>query len=161
MALDDFKTDGPRTYKKNGSNSVGFSSESIHLVNGIDDQQHEFLRIHETHTVMKTPESMNVSLPNDGPYFICSECGKVSETFEGMVKSDLVDFKEKDWVDDALEYIIEEFNNISESKYYDGGLEDIVVEKDNDNSSNSSTTSTSSSSKTEEEFDSGLDSFLS
>jgi len=106
MGLDSFKTDGPRTYKKGGTATSNVSSTRIHLVKGMDDTGHGFLKRHETHIALKTNESMNIELPDGGPYFICSECGKISDSYETMLKVDLVDFMDKDWVDTAKEELV-------------------------------------------------------
>jgi len=164
MGLDSFKTDGPRTYTKGGTATTNVATTCIHLAKGMDDTGHGFLKRHETHIALKTNEAMNIKLPSGGPYFICSECGNIADSYEAMLKADLVDFIDKDWVDTAREELLGEFSGIDEEVYHDEGLEGVELEDDTDDSSQSSSSSSSpnsSSSKNEKDFDSGLGSFMS
>lgn len=155
MGLDSFKTEGPRTFKKSTSSRVQDTVKCIHIVGGMDDRQFDFLKRHEVHYAFNTPQAMNIKLPSGGPYTICSECGKVADDYPTMLKTDLLDFTEYEWVSEAKESLLEIYDDIPTDEYYRGGLEDVEL----DDSSNNKSSSTES--KDDKDFNSGLDSFLS
>jgi len=153
MGLESFTTEGPRSYKKSTSSTIQTTINCIHIVGGMDDRQFDFLKRHEVHYAFRTPEAMNLELPSGGPYMICSECGKVASDYPTMLKTDLLDFTDKEWHLDAKEKLISEFKETPTDEYYRGGLEDVEL----DNNESESVGSSSD----DKDFKSGLDSFLS
>jgi len=154
MGLDSFKTEGPRTFKKSTSSRVQDTVDCIHIVGGMDDRQFDFLKRHEVHYAFNTPQAMKLKLPSGGPYTICSECGKIATDYPTMLKTDLLDFMDYEWVSEAKQKLLDVYDGVPTDEYYRGGLEDVELHND-------SSTSDDNSSENDKNFNSGLDSFLS
>jgi hypothetical protein len=98
--------------------------------------------------------SLKITLPTNDAQYTCPECGKVSETYESMIKTDFLPHKGRSGSMQCLENLIEGAANQDESSYvyekYDGKLKST----DSNNS-----TESDSSSNNDDDFNSGLGNF--
>lgn len=102
MALDDFKTDGPRTFKDSGTVS-GHDQEAIHVHDDLDTSDLDL----PVDIVEHTAEYFTYIPPEEhieGTVICtCIECNVVGSSYEAVVKSDCLKHKDEDWIDEYRE----------------------------------------------------------
>lgn len=142
MGLDEFKTDGPRTFTDNSSNTRQ-GVDVVHLPNTLDidglDLPNDVV-VHGVEYYTYIPADENIE---GTAICICNECNTTGSTYEAMVKTDHLEHRDNEWVDDYREVAME--NKIEEP--------DTRPEAIKDNSGDDT------SSSGEETPSSGLDSF--
>lgn len=163
MGLESFKTEGPRTYKKDNSSDYVSAEDAIHLVKGMDKPDHDALEGLESHTVFKVPDTSKLTIPSDPPYFICEDCGRVASSFESSIKKDVLEIDEDCDPSELIDELKVSFALVDDSEFemepFDSSRRNKIEETNEDGNDTSS--STSSSSEDDRNFNSGLGSFTS
>jgi hypothetical protein len=102
MSLDDFKTDGPRTFKDSGTVS-GHDQEAIHVHDDLDTSDLDL----PVHIVEHTAEYFTYIPPEEHMegtlLFTCLECNVVGSTYDAVIKGDYLKYRDEEWIDQFKE----------------------------------------------------------
>jgi len=99
MGLDDFNTDGPRTYTDNSS-TTRHDADFVHMPKALDTDGLELpngVIVHGVEYYTYIPADENIE---GSAICICTECNKTASTYEAIVKTDHLQYKDKEWVED-------------------------------------------------------------
>lgn len=102
MGLDDFKTDGNRTYTNKSSTKTNVG-DVVHLPQNVDLGDIETPNDVVSHTVeyyTYIPASEDVS---GTALCICNECSVTGSTYEAVVKNDHLTHRGEEWIDEYIE----------------------------------------------------------
>jgi len=102
MGLDDFKTEGNRTYTKKSSTKREIG-DVVHLPEGVDLSDIETpnsVVVHTAEYYTYIPANENVS---GTAICICNECDRTGSSYEALVKGDHLRHREEDWISDYVD----------------------------------------------------------
>lgn len=98
MALDSFKTDGPRTFKDSSTVS-GHDQQAVHVHDDLDTSELDL----PNHIVQHTAEYFTYIPPEENMegtlLFTCLECNIVGSSYDAVVKTDCFNYRDEDWID--------------------------------------------------------------
>jgi len=134
MGLEQFESEGPRTYKKGGKRDPdGYNKDGsipeycVHYLKGSDIDLEFVPDKYERHEVVIRKELYAISMPNEPPYYVCPTCRSVSSDFNVIPKADSIDMPDEDWVD---EYKDASINSSKQVKSDDARWEFETMDKD-------------------------------
>lgn len=119
MGLDDFKTEGPRTYSTDKNSSSQVEDEVIHVLRGTDPDTSmvpNTVTIHKA-VIRETLKELLSSERED--MCVCDECKRTASDFETIVKVDKLEFREVEWFEEFMSSVLEGANNASRSEVLD------------------------------------------
>lgn len=157
MGLESFKTEGPRTRSKSSSSSDQPLHDTVHVLDGIDQEQLDIPDSVVTHTIKQREMAVDMI---EGVYetmFVCRECKSTSSSYEAKLKVDKLDYRDTDWYDGFMEQCLALADEVLDDTTHD---EEIDSHYDGDHSDEYDDTSDDSSND-DDDFDSGLSAFTS
>lgn len=103
MGLDSFKTDGPRTFKKDSGTASAHDQQAIHVHDNLDTSDldlpdHISEHTGEYFTYIPPEENVEGTL-----WFTCLECNVVGSTYDAVIKADCLKYQDEEWVDQFRE----------------------------------------------------------
>lgn len=107
MGLDDFKTEGPRTFSEDDSSTSSIGDRVVHRLKGTDPDTSMVPDGVHIHTVVCREMMVGFQSQETRDSYVCDKCTSTSGSFEAKLKVDKLDFMEEDWYDDFMEAALE------------------------------------------------------
>lgn len=123
MGLEEFKTEGPRTFTEEENRQIN-SGECIHILKGTDPDLSDVPNSIVTHKAIcrEIPRSIQDSELED--MYVCDDCTRVCTSYEAMLKTDKLELDNPDWFADLVDRML----TLAEQVDREDTLDDFSVE---------------------------------
>lgn len=152
MVLQKYKEKVER--RKSKPSKVEKSECVVHVVRGSELEQTDIPAVYQRHRTVIKKDLNTLTIPDDGPYAVCTDCGAIASNYKSMLKVDKIHSKGRDDIDDVIQKVISDMKRVDESEYFVS--EDIEVDVNVDDSDSDSD---SGIDKSILDDDSGLDAY--